>query len=74
MVKSRNLGMDPDHDEYRLQFTISIAVNGVRDSSLKTCLMMEGNMKWDSLTSKLRARRSARSLKPSLCDLEIRLV
>ena len=52
--------MAPDHDECRLQFTISIAVNGLRDSSLRTCLMMEGKMKWDALAAKLKARRSAK--------------
>ena len=57
---SRDLDMNPDHDECRLQFTISIAVNGLRDSSLRTCLMMEGKMKWDALAAKLRARRSAK--------------
>ena len=57
---SRDLDMDPDHDECRLQFTISIAVNGSRDSSLRTCFMVKGKMKWDALASKLRARRSAK--------------
>ena len=52
--------MDPDHDECRLQFTISIAVIGLRDSSLRTCLMIDGKMKWDALSSKLGAKRSAK--------------
>ena len=52
--------MDPDHDECRLQFTISIAVNGLQDFSLRTCLMIERKIKWDALASKLGARKSAK--------------
>ena len=42
---SRVLNMKSDYHECRFQFTLSIAVNGLRDSSLRTSLMIKGKMK-----------------------------
>ena len=43
-----------------MPFTISIAVNGLQDFSLRTCLMIKGKIKWVALASKLGAWKSAK--------------
>ena len=51
--------MESDHDECRFQFTISIEVNGLKESSLRACLMMEEKLKQNTLALRLKARRTA---------------
>lgn len=57
---SRNVNFGDNNDAVRQEFAVAIAVNGLRESALRTQLMQEANLTFDGLTNLLRTRRMAK--------------
>ena len=57
---SREVNFGANNDAVRASFAVAIAVNGLRESSLRTTLMQEVNLDWQSLTNAVRARQMAK--------------
>jgi hypothetical protein len=57
---SRNMDFGAANDDLRKRFALALAVNGLRESGLRTQLMQVTDLTWDKLTSCLRARHLAR--------------
>jgi hypothetical protein len=57
---SRNMDFGPTNDDLRKRFALALAVNGLREPSLRTQLMQEAELTWEKLTTTLRARHLAR--------------
>jgi len=56
---SRTLNFGGDNN-IRKEFSLAIAVNGLRESSLRRQLMQRNDLDWEGLTNTLRARNLAR--------------
>ena len=57
---SRRVNFGDNNDNVRKEFALGVAVNGLRESSLRTRLMQEPDMTWDKLGDVLRTRQLAR--------------
>jgi hypothetical protein len=57
---SRNMQFGVDNNDLRQQMALALAVNGLRETSLRGQLMQQANLNWAGLVDTLRARHLAR--------------
>ena len=57
---SRTMGFGANNNELRQRFAVALAVNGLRESAVRKEMMEQGDLNWDQLSARLRARQMAR--------------
>ena len=57
---SRKMTFGTEHDALRQEFALAIAVNGLRESSLRSQLMQQNDLNWTKFSGILRAKKIAR--------------
>lgn len=57
---SRNMAFGAGNEELRKRFSVALAVNGLREHSIRRQLLQENDLQWDQLSAKLRTRQLGR--------------
>jgi hypothetical protein len=67
---SRTMDFGANNNDLRERLALALAVNGLRESSLRRQLMQETDLTWERLTNTLRARHSARESEALLKEVK----
>ena len=68
---SRDMGFGEASEDVRNRFAVALAVNGLRENSMRRQLLQENDLTWDQLSTKLRARHIGRESEQMLSETRV---